>query len=58
MRVLLRRFSCAAQQDILHGRRLIVLLFTGGRYVGHKNRTSPKSDNVYIRLLTKVRDSV
>jgi len=29
-------------------------LVAGGRYVGHKNRTSPKSDNVYIRLLTKL----
>lgn len=28
---------------------------TGGRRVGHKNRTEPKSDNVYVGLLHKVR---
>ena len=27
----------------------------GGRYVGHKNRTEPLSENVYVRLITKVR---
>ena len=27
---------------------------SGGRYIGHKNRTAPKSENVYINLLHKV----
>jgi len=27
---------------------------TGGRYIGHKNRTEPKSDNVYLGLLHKL----
>lgn len=30
-------------------------LIAGGRRTGHKNRKAPKSENVYIRLLTKVR---
>ena len=30
-------------------------LIAGGRYVGHKNRTAPRSDNVYLKLLVKVR---
>ena len=30
-------------------------LKSGGRYLGHKNRTQPKSDNVYVQLLSKVR---
>jgi large subunit ribosomal protein L18e len=29
-------------------------LVAGGRYVGHKNRVAPKSDNVYLALLTKL----
>lgn len=29
-------------------------LIAGGRSVGHKHRTSPKSENVYIRLLCKL----
>ena len=29
-------------------------LKAGGRYVGHKNRTSAKSENVYIKLLVKL----
>ena len=33
-------------------------LRAGGRYIGHKNRTNAKSENVYIRLLVKVRFSV
>ena len=27
---------------------------SGGRYIGHKNRTAPKSENVYINLLHKL----
>ena len=30
-------------------------LEAGGRRVGHKNRTSPKSKNPYLLLLVKVR---
>jgi hypothetical protein len=30
-------------------------LKSGGRYIGHKNRTAPASQNVYIKLLEKVR---
>jgi hypothetical protein len=29
----------------------------GGRYIGHKNRTEAKSENVYLRLIVKVRRS-
>mmetsp|Transcript_34455 Transcript_34455/g.84398 ORF Transcript_34455/g.84398 Transcript_34455/m.84398 type:complete len:198 (+) Transcript_34455:73-666(+) len=29
-------------------------LVAGGRRVGHKNRTEPKSDNIYVRLLVKL----
>ena len=29
-------------------------LVAGGRRVGHKERTSPKSDNVYLKLLVKL----
>ena len=29
-------------------------LVAGGRYVGHKNRTNPESDNVYIKLLVQL----
>ncbi|GBG27430.1 60S ribosomal protein L18 [Hondaea fermentalgiana] len=29
-------------------------LIAGGRNVGHKNRTAPKSDNVYLALLVKL----
>eukprot|EP00948_MAST-09A_sp_MAST-9A-sp1_P004309 g4309.t1 len=29
-------------------------LIAGGRYVGHKNRTKPKSEDVYINLLVKL----
>mmetsp|Transcript_13905 Transcript_13905/g.15847 ORF Transcript_13905/g.15847 Transcript_13905/m.15847 type:complete len:185 (+) Transcript_13905:139-693(+) len=29
-------------------------LVAGGRYVGHKNRTAPQSDNVYLKLLVKL----
>jgi large subunit ribosomal protein L18e len=28
----------------------------GGRYIGHKNRTEPKSQNVYVKLLAKLYD--
>jgi hypothetical protein len=31
-------------------------LKSGGRYIGHKNRTAPASQNVYIKLLEKVRE--
>ena len=29
----------------------------GGRYIGHKNRTEAKSENVYLRLIVKVRSA-
>eukprot|EP00353_Schmidingerella_taraikaensis_P013769 CAMPEP_0185568346 /NCGR_PEP_ID=MMETSP0434-20130131/1333_1 /TAXON_ID=626734 ORGANISM="Favella taraikaensis, Strain Fe Narragansett Bay" /NCGR_SAMPLE_ID=MMETSP0434 /ASSEMBLY_ACC=CAM_ASM_000379 /LENGTH=192 /DNA_ID=CAMNT_0028182833 /DNA_START=25 /DNA_END=603 /DNA_ORIENTATION=- len=29
-------------------------IVAGGRYVGHKNRKSPESENVYIKLLVKL----
>ena len=29
-------------------------LVAGGRRVGHKQRTTPKSDNVYLKLLVKL----
>ena len=29
-------------------------LVAGGRRVGHKNRTEPKSENIYVRLLVKL----
>eukprot|EP00941_MAST-03F_sp_MAST-3F-sp1_P005152 g5152.t1 len=29
-------------------------LVAGGRYVGHKNRTNPESDNVYLTLLVQL----
>ncbi len=29
-------------------------LKSGGRAIGHKHRTTPKSENVYVRLLHKV----
>lgn len=29
-------------------------LIAGGRYVGHKRREAPKSDNVYLKLLVKL----
>lgn len=29
-------------------------IVAGGRYVGHKNRTAPESDSVYLKLLVKL----